>query len=528
MSLFFRVFVTGVALLFLSACGSGSSGAGNSGGGNSGPYTIGGTVSGLSGTELNLLDNGADKLTIAGNGSFTFKTSIASGGTYTATIDGEPLSPIQFCTVAHGSGTAVANVTNIQVVCTTPSEKTLYSFGDSPDGSNPQGSLVFDASGNLYGTTVEGGAYGLGTVFKLTPSQGQWTETILYSFCPHPTNQASPCPDGAVPYSGLAFDAEGNLYGTTNYGGAYGSSYVSSVINEGYSGGTVFELKPGSNGTWTESVIHSFGNGTDGMDPAAGVVFDTQGNLYGTTMSGGIAYPGVCYPGCGIVYELSPGANGQWAETVLHQFCSQTNCNDGGLPFSGLVLDSSGNLYGTASTGEGLSIGGGTVFELSPNGNGQFTYNTLYQFPGVFQDGDNPRAGVILDSSGNLYGATENGGTSGNNGTAFELTKEQGAQWKENILYEFCELPLCADGGGPQAGLVFDKAGNLYGAAGAVFALTPGAAGGPWNEVALYTFSGGSDGAGPVANLIFDTDGNLYGTSQSEGNKGGAVVEVTP
>ena len=196
-------------------------------------YTIGGTVSGLSGAGLVLQDNGGDNLAIGGNGSFTFATPIDSGETYSVTVYIPPTAPLQACMVANGSGTANANVTNVAVTCSTPTEQVLYTFGSAPDGSDATGSLVFDSSGNLYGTTIEGGAFGQGTVFELSPGAGGvWTEKVLYSFCPQ-----SGCVDGSTPNGGLIFDTAGNLYGTTAGGGG---------------GGVAFELTPKSGGTWTE------------------------------------------------------------------------------------------------------------------------------------------------------------------------------------------------------------------------------------------------------------------------------------
>jgi len=272
----------------------------------------------------------------------------------------------------------------------------LYSFGKQPDGNSPQANLVFDGSGNLYGTATEGGIYGEGTVFKLTPNKGQWTETVLYSFC-----QLQNCVDGATPRSGLVLDAAGNLYGTTSAGGAYSGSV----------GGVVFELTPHPGGTWTEAVLHSFGNGKDGAGIfISGLVFDSAGNLYGTTSGGGTTSRSICPDGCGAVFELSPGPNGQWTEKVLYEFCSQADCADGSQPLGGVTLDSSGNLYGTTN------LGGtpaqhlyGTVFELSPGEAGQWVETVLYMFQGGTTDGTNPQAGVILDKSGNLYGTTELG-----------------------------------------------------------------------------------------------------------------------
>src|ERR1019366_6634594 len=200
-------------------------------------------------------------------------------------------------------------------------EQVLHSFGNGTDGNDPLGGLIFDASGNLYGTTLGGGTYGGGTVFELTPAGGgSWTETVLHNFDSNGT-------DGFTPYAGLIFDSAGNLYGTTRWGGTYG-------------GGTVFELTTAAGGGWTEQVLHSFDhNYTDGYYPQAGLIFDAAGNLYGTTSQGGT------YVYWGTVFELTPAAGGDWTETVLHNF--NQNGTDGYYPEAGLIFDAAGNLYGT-------------------------------------------------------------------------------------------------------------------------------------------------------------------------------------
>jgi uncharacterized repeat protein (TIGR03803 family) len=203
-------------------------------------------------------------------------------------------------------------------------EKVLHSFTlNTGDGVGPQAGLVIDAAGNLYGTTVGGGAFDRGSVFELTPGAGgTWTETVLYSF------------GGGVPQGSLILDAAGNLYGTTYVGGVYGN------------GGTVFELRPKAGGGWTKKVLHSFNpnNGKDGHNPVAGLIFDTAGNLYGTTYGGGAHCTG-----CGTVFELTRTAGGGWKEKILHSFSH--NSNDGFDPVAGLILDAAGNLYGTTAYG---------------------------------------------------------------------------------------------------------------------------------------------------------------------------------
>jgi len=401
-------------------------------------------------------------------------------------------------------------------------EQVLYAFQSSPDGSSPLGPLIFDSKGDLYGTTYGGGA-GYGIVFEVGPNgSGGWKETILYTF------QGGS--DGANPSAGLIFDQAGNLYGTTSAGGANKD-------------GTVFELSPSGSGEWTETVLYSFGaSSSDGVAPSSPLIFDPLGNLYGTTELGGVSsYCGSV--GCGTVFELIRNGSGGWTETVLYNFGA--NSADGGRPVSPLIFDRKGNLYGTTAEGGSggctlLFIGCGTAFELSPKGSGGWTETVLYNFLGGAngQDGEGPAAGLIFDQAGNLYGTTEFGGNSGCSysgyplgcGTVFELSPGGSGSWTETILYRFQPTN---DGTNPQAGLIFDQAGNLYGTssegtsnAGAVFELTPNGSGG-WTEVLLYAFQGKSDGSGPNSALIFDESGNLYGETGGGGAGHGVVFKVT-
>ena len=271
-------------------------------------------------------------------------------------------------------------------------EKVLHSFlNDGTDGVNPVAGLIFDGAGNLYGTTYQGGTYGDGTVFELTPAAGgTWTEQVLHNFNYDST-------DGAGPHAGLIFDAAGNLYGTAASGGTY--SY-----------GTAFELTPAAGGTWTEKVLWNFGSGADGSYPQGGLIFDAAGNLYGTTTSGGAHGPGT-------VFELMPAGGGTWSERVVHSF---GNGADGSGPYAGLIFDAAGNLYGTTHQGGTYGYPGGTVFELTPAAGGTWTEKGLYNF-GSGTDGAAPLAGLIFDAVGNLYGTTAAGGTS-SVGTVFEFT----------------------------------------------------------------------------------------------------------
>jgi uncharacterized repeat protein (TIGR03803 family) len=414
-----------------------------------------------------------------------------------------------------------------------PREKVLWNFcpvygckdGEAPYG----GGMIFDASGNLYGVTYDGGAFEDGVVFELIPSaDGKWTEKVLHSFTGY---------DGDGPFGPLIFDAAGNLYGTTVAGGAYFD-------------GVAFQLTPDAGGAWTEKVLHNFGfsKGDKGFFPWAGLALDAAGNLYGTTSSGG-AYEGSCGGyACGVVFQLKRGSNGQWTEKVLHSF--QHNGKDGfDADDVGVTIDASGNLYGTTQAGgaPGTGCGGygcGTIFELTPGANGKWTEKVLHSFNG--KDGANPDATLILDSAGNLYGTTTSGGAvgcDGNSGcgTVFELMPGANGKWTEKVLRSFFRPRE------PLGGVIFDAAGNLYGTTldggryccGTVFELSPGA-NGKWTETVLHSFGqrDGSlgDGVSPTGNLIFDAHGNLYGTTVWGGNIGvqgcgggcGTVFEITP
>jgi uncharacterized repeat protein (TIGR03803 family) len=404
-------------------------------------------------------------------------------------------------------------------------ETTLHSFLGGNDGANPYSGVLL-ADGNLYGTTYQGGASNAGIVYEISPSG---TERVLYSF----TGGA----DGGNPYAGVIADSAGNLYGTTYKGGAFGY-------------GTVYKLTPAGQ----ETVLYSFSGGADGANPYAGVIWDPSGNLYGTALYGGVT---TCTYGCGVVYKLSP--TGQ--QTVLYSFSSQNH--GAGWPYAGVIRDSAGNLYGTASGGGEKN--GGEVYEISAAG----TYSVLYSFfinggpavpkGGLVRDssgnlygtteqynltglgavykleagghikllytfpgsGDNTNmgsmnAGVILDSQGNLYGTTPYGGTQG---MAYKLSSS-GA---ETTLYNFTPAP---GGTIAFAGVTRDAAGNLYGAtqkggasnAGVVYRVNTAG-----QEKALYNFTNGVDGGSPEWTPVVDTQGNVYGTTLGGGSAPGAA-----
>jgi uncharacterized repeat protein (TIGR03803 family) len=401
---------------------------------------------------------------------------------------------------------------------------TLHSFlANGRDGSGPLAGLTFDASGNLYGTTAGGGVNNYGTVFQLSPKAGGgWSEKILHSFNDNGI-------DGYHPGSGLVLDSKGNLYGVTYLGGSGGCAVAGVVLgcgiafelkpqsNGGYKEqviytfkdygdgtfpvstlifdsvgnlygtaqtggangrGTVFELSPSTGATWTETILWSF-DGTDGQDPRGGLIFDSAGNLYGTTQDGGAHKYGT-------VFELSPSAGGTWTETVLHNFTLSST--DVAYPDATLIFDSVGNIYSTASYG-GQS-GGGGVFELTPSTGGAWTETVLHFFnDNGGSDGYNPQAPLIFDASGNLYSTTVTGGTGQCEqiglvigcGTIFKLTPASGGTWTETIEYNF-NFTTDNDPEGPEsAGLISDSAGNFYGTTfgggpdsdGTVFEFTP-------------------------------------------------------
>jgi uncharacterized repeat protein (TIGR03803 family) len=431
------------------------------------------------------------------------------------------------------------------------SEKVLHTFTGGKDGGFGGTQLVADSAGNLYGTTFAGGnksaecavytgLHGCGVVFKLSPTEGgSWTETVLHTF--------SGGKDGGVPTSGVVLDSAGNLYGATLFGGD--SKPANCHLGGAYARGcgVVYKLTPTAHGPWTQTVLYKFTGSTDGFEPWDRLIFDASGNLYGTTGGGGNLN---CNPpyGCGTVFELSPGPGGSWTESVLYAF---GQASDGESPFSGVTFDSQGNLYGTTLYGGDTSVscngivGCGTIFQLAPTLSGPWTETVLHAFTGG-PDGAYPLFNVILDSSGNIYGSTLYGGDTTSYdcrggvipgcGVVFELTQ---GTWGETVLYPFTGG---ADGVWPISPLVFDPSGNLYGVTrygggignGMVYELTPTGQG-PWIQTNLYAFDGGHDGAEPESNLVFDSSGNLYGMTNNGGNRTecnrggcGVVFELQP
>jgi uncharacterized repeat protein (TIGR03803 family) len=361
----------------------------------------------------------------------------------------------------------------------------LHAFTGA-DGANPQSPLIADAAGNFYGTTFADGASGYGTVFKMDTNN---KVTVLYSF-------AGP-PDAANPSGPLLMDRSGNLYGTTVWGGASNQGAVFKLTSSGH-----------------ETVLYSFaGYPDDGSNPEGGVISDPDGNLYGTTDGGGdgAGCGGYIY-GCGVVFELDTVGH----ETVLHTFNGD---GDGAIPWAGLLRDAAGNLYGT--TVEGGTSGLGTVFQLDTTG----TLTLLHSFTGT--DGSYPYGAVIRDAKGNFYGTAYEGGSS-QVGTVFKLNKSG----KLTVLHNFKGN---TDGAYPPAALVRDTAGNLYGTTaqggsshdfGTVFKVDA-----TGKESVIHSFTTPRQGMLPEAGLLLDKAGNLYGTTYYGGShttNGGIIFKLTP
>jgi uncharacterized repeat protein (TIGR03803 family) len=396
-------------------------------------------------------------------------------------------------------------------------EKVVHSFTGGNDGIDPAATLAQDPAGNLYGTTVSGGTgtlctNGCGTVFELSPvAGGKWKESVLYSF----TGGS----DGKNPYGGVTLDSKGDLYGTTVSGGTGGTC-------SGDGCGVVFLLSK-SGKRWVETVIYNFTGGKDGFGPGGAVVFDSAGNLYGTTPDGGNLQK--CNgQGCGVVYQISPVRGGGWKQTVLHTF---TGGADGAVGSLGpLLVDKAGNVFGVAELGGDPSCQCGTVFKLTAV-SGKWKFKTLDAFKGTPQAGF-PYGGVISDSKGNLYGTTYYGGANGA-GSVFKLTRSAG-KFTESVLYSFTGG---SDGGSPTTTLTFDAEGNLYGTTsaggdsngdGVVFKLTP-KSGDKWTESVMHQFGRKGDGANPYYALVRDKAGVLFGTTAIGGGSGqGVVFQITP
>jgi uncharacterized repeat protein (TIGR03803 family) len=383
---------------------------------------------------------------------------------------------------------------NARPIAATTSEQVVHSFTGGIDGSDPATDLTLGADGSFYGTTVVGGYYNCGTIFKMTPrSSPPWQETVLYSFTCYG--------DGKNPYGGVAFDGNANLFGTTVAGGT-------GPICAGDGCGVAWELNASG-----ESVLHSFTGGDDGYGPGGGLTMDVKGNFYGTTPDGGSHYSGV-------VYELSQH-KGSGHERVIHAF---DGGSEGGVGSLGRLLLLRGNLYGVTEVGGAHSAG--TAYRLKRAGK-NWRLDTLYAFKGS-PDCGSPYGGLIADRHGNLYGTTYYGGANGL-GCVFELIAAK--NYAERMLYSF---KSGSDGSSPTTTLLLAGAHTLYGTTsmgggscdcGTVFKLNIKTG----SESVLHSFTGGQDGSYPYYGLTPDGKGHLLGTTATGGTSNqGVAFEITP
>lgn len=376
--------------------------------------------------------------------------------------------------------------------------RVLHPFGGRPDcGPLAHAALLAGTGGHLFGSTDLGGTAGMGCIFEISLTPTGWTESVLHSFSGS---------DGNGPVAPLISDVAGNLYGTTVDGGAY-------------DGGVAFELSPAGGGVWTETVLYNFGNGDDAANPECNLIFDHEGNLYGTSGGGGPHNTGT-------VFRLAPSQGG-WVESVLYGFQDGINGPGGAFPAGGLVMDRVGRLYGVTSSGG--EYGSGSAYELVLE-NGTYKERVIYSFGAA---GVAPNSELTMDRNGNLFGTTSFGGNSFS-GTVFELTKNASGAWSEQTLQSM----EVQNGVSPNGPVVFDKAGNLYATAftggsndmGSIFMLSP-SKNGQWIETVLhrfdFTFPNGVDGEHPQAGVIV-VDGRIFGTTTLGGiYDDGIVFEIT-
>jgi len=390
--------------------------------------------------------------------------------------------------IALSLTTATAATTNVIFSC------------EEDEGEYADTDLETDNAGNIYGTTVLGGDFGGGTVFRLRSTPNGWVHTVLYSF--------TGGTDGGEPYKGVTLDHEGNLYGTAVTGGSGNC--------EGGCG-VVYKLS-NTGGTWTQTVVHAFTGGNDGSGPGARVTVDADGNIYGMTPTGGRYGLGTIYK----IHETSPGV---WSLTVLHAF---TGGADGATGSAGRMILRGRRLYGAATAGG--QYGSGVVFELNARGVGERDVKTLYAFRGQ-PDASFPYGALLFDRSGNIYGTTYYGGANGI-GAVYKLSPQPVGEWTEEVLYSFQQG---TDGNSPISNLVFDLAGNLYGTtsegglgSGTIFKLSPDGAGN-WTESVVHAFEGPPDGAFSYNGMVVDRFGNFYGATVHGGeNDDGCVYKFTP
>ena len=407
---------------------------------------------------------------------------------------------ILFTACAHGTQASLPQTARTLVQTAGSSApsvpyQVIYPFSGGNDGGNPETPLVFDPQGNAYGTTVQGGSAGCGTIFRLHPAaQGKWQESVLYNFT---------CfADGKNPHGGVVRDALGNLYGTTTAGG----------LNGGCTGdgcGVVFELKH----TGAIATLHTFAGGGDGFGPGSPLTFDAAGNLYGMAPDGGKF-------GFGTVFTLQQ-SGGSWHFHAIHQFSGGNGGGTGSL--GALLVDSHGTIFGVTETGGAHQAG--IAYTLTPNGSA-WTFTPVYVFKGT-PDGGNPYGGLI-SSGGKLYGTTYFGGRNGA-GSVFELTPKAGV-YGERVVYSF---KGGKDGSSPTSSLLASGSGVLYGTTsaggsgcgcGTVFSLAPGS----FAESVLHSFGASHDGQSPYFGLTASGK-SLYSSTVAGGTGGsGTIFSITP
>lgn len=403
----------------------------------------------------------------------------------------------------------------LSVMANAATESTLFTFSEATSFW-PQGGLLEDSAGNLYGTTRGGGTYGVGTIFELSPpavSGGAWTITYLYNFVPYGTG-------GYVPVSDLVRDQAGAFYGTTYSGG-------DPICN---CGGVYKLVPPKTGGSWTQSVLYNFKGNADGRLPAmATLALTTKGTLYGVTTRGGTWDSGV-------LYQLTTTNGTTYTESVLYSF---GDLADASTPNGPVAMDSSGNLYGVTS--QGGTFGAGAVYKIVPPSNGHLVKEALlYSFGGSSTTGANPTGNLVFDAGGNIYGVTHAGGSANDYGVVYSLAPAN-PTWTETILYTFAK----ASGVNPVGGLTWNHTNNnLYGTTsslngattgdGSIFKLVPPAVkGGAWTESTLFQFTYSVTGGYPTGAVLRDNKtGNLYGTAINGGVTGcdlfcGTIWQVT-
>lgn len=441
-------------------------------------YAVSGTVAGLAGGAVTLVKDDVDTLAVSANGTFTFRLTAGSGASYSVSIAAEPAD--QVCTIVNAQGTiANQNVTNVNVSCVTSGEKPLYAFSGAADGSYPDSGLTEGLDGNLYGTTIRGGASDVGTVYRLTPDG---RHTVIYSFTNGPA-------DGQNPASGLELADDGTFYATTTAGGQYGQ-------------GTFFRITTAGQLT----TLFSFGGPGIGAKPQ-GITLMQDGNFYGTTSYGGAN-------NLGTVYRITPAG----AHTVLYSFAPG---GDARVPVAGLspyAVD--GMLYGVTHYGGANNLG--AIFRIATDGAG---YAVLHSFAGGTADGEYPGNKLRQAPDGYLYGTTGSGGAYGL-GTVFKYSPATG----QSLVRSFAGAPN--DGSAPSSRLRLGEDGYLYGVTfyggrfdyGSFFRL---ATTGEYRL--LYSFSGGAGGQSPSSSLLTGSDGYFYGTTVTGGpSNNGTIYKILP